>query len=161
MLLITKKYVWCNGNISTTVRLSYHRITITNWTVKHSMAENNELSNDMESFGRDCNTHIYHISTLIMISMYWKCFIHWRPTIWYKRMIYYIVHNSKQKIDDRKILMFIYESYLKESKKHARVLWKDTFISIWSQYLLIQIRKWIYVTTFKTTPLTEMNNGVK
>ena len=23
------------------------------------------------------------------------------------------------------------------------------------------IRKWIYVTTFKTTPLTEMNNGVK
>ena len=54
-----------------------------------------------------------------------------------KRMIYYIVHNSKQKIDDQSILMFIYESYLKESKKHARVLWKDTFISIWSQYLLI------------------------
>ena len=75
MLLITKKYVWCNGNISTTVRLSYHRITLTNWAVKYSMAQHNELSNDMELFGRDCNTHIYHISTLVMISMYWKCFI--------------------------------------------------------------------------------------
>ena len=31
-------------------------------------------------------------------------------------MKYYKVHNCKQKIEDREILMFIYEAYLKESK---------------------------------------------
>ena len=38
--------------------------------MKYSIAQNNELSNDMELLGRDCKTHIYHISTLVMISMY-------------------------------------------------------------------------------------------
>ena len=104
---------------------------------------------------------VTHIFTTFLLWSWFLCIENVSYINGLKRMIYYIVHNSKQKIDDRKILMFIYESYLKESKKHARVLWKDTFISIWSQYLLIQIRKWIYVTTFKTTPLTEMNNGVK
>ena len=72
-------------------------------------------------------------------------------TIWYRRKKYYKIHKCKQKIEDREVLMFIYVSYLKEIKQHMRVWPKYTFISIWSQYLLIQIRKWIYVTTFKTT----------
>ena len=80
-------------------------------------------------------------------------------TIWYRRKKYYKIHKCKQKIEDREVLMFIYVSYLKEIKQHMRVWPKYTFISIWSQYLLIQIRKWIYVTTFKTTFFTKMNRG--
>ena len=63
-------------------------------------------------------------------------------------IIKYITVNKRLRTEKFWCLFMKHTS--KKAKQHARFLWKYTFISIWSQYLLIQIRKWIYVITFKT-----------